>query len=74
MKVQYDNKVDAVYISFGDQQPDGVIEISDGVNLDTTADNKIVGIEILRASTRLNLQTIMSYELDLDNGLNQKTA
>lgn len=37
MKVHYDNEVDAVYIKLGNQRPDGVIEISEGVNLDTTS-------------------------------------
>ena len=36
MKVYYDNKVDALYLKLGDEKPDGVVEISEGVNLDTT--------------------------------------
>jgi len=74
MKVHYDNEVDAIYIKLGNQRPDGVIEISEGVNLDTTAENKIVGIEILHASKKMNINTILSYELELDNTLIQKTA
>jgi uncharacterized protein YuzE len=74
MKVHYDDKVDAVYIKLGSQKPDGVVEISEGVNLDTTAENKIVGIEILSASKRMNIKTILSYELDLDKDLIKKTA
>lgn len=65
MKVHYDGEVDAVYIQLGDQQPDGVVEIAEGVHLDTTPGNEIVGIEILNASKRMNLQTIFSYELDM---------
>jgi len=56
------------------QKPEGVIEISEGVNLDTTADNKIVGIEILDASKKMNIKTILSYELELDNKLIRKSA
>lgn len=75
MKVHYDSEVDAIYIKLGNQRPDGVVEISEGVNLDTTSENKIVGIEILHASKRLNIKTILSYELELDNNkLIQKTA
>lgn len=74
MRVHYDNQADAIYIKLGNQKPDGVVEISDGVNLDTTAENKIVGIEILDASKRLNIKTILSYELKLDEKLTQKTA
>jgi len=69
MKVHYDNEIDAIYIKLGNQRPDGVIEISEGVNLDTTSENKIVGIEILHASKRMNIKTILSYELELDNEL-----
>ncbi len=74
MRVHYDNQADAIYIKLGNQKPDGVVEISDGVNLDTTAENKIVGIEILDASKRLNIKTILSYELALDDKLTRKTA
>ena len=72
MKVYYDNEVDAVYIKLGSKKPDGVVEVSEGVNLDTTSDNKIVGIEILDASKRLDLKTILTYALDLDRELAPK--
>ena len=74
MRVHYDNEVDALYIKLGNQKPDGVIEISEGVNLDTTSENKIVGIEILNASKRINIKTILSYELELDKNMIQKPA
>ncbi len=44
------------------------------VNLDTTSKNRIVGIEILHASKKMSIKTILSYELELDNKLLQKTA
>lgn len=74
MRVHYDNEVDAVYIKLGNQKPDGVIEISEGVNLDTAADDKIIGIEILNASKKMNIKTILSYELELDKKLIRKIA
>jgi len=74
MRVHYDNEVDALYIKLGNQKPAGVIEISEGVNLDTTSENKIVGIEILKASKKMNIKTILSYELELDNKLILKSA
>ena len=72
--MQYDKEVDAIYIKFGNRKPDGVVEISEGVNLDTTSENKIVGIEILNASKRLNIKTILSYELELGHKSIQKSA
>ena len=74
MRVHYDDKVDAIYIKLGNQKPEGVVEISEGVNLDTTSDDKIVGIEILHASKKMNIKTILSYELELDNKLIRKSA
>jgi uncharacterized protein YuzE len=74
MKVHYDAEVDAVYIKLGTQKPDGVVEITEGINLDTTSGNRIVGIEILNASQKMNIKTILSYELEIDKKLIQKTA
>ena len=74
MRVHYDKEVDAIYIKLGNQKPDGVIEISEGVNLDTTSENKIVGIEILDASKKMNIKTILSYELDLGPKMIKKIA
>jgi uncharacterized protein YuzE len=75
MKIQYDEEIDALYLKLGDQNPDGVIEITEGVNIDTTTDGKITGIEILNASNKMNIDTILSYTLELDQGvLRRKTA
>ncbi len=74
MKVHYDREVDALYIKLGNLKPDGVVEIIEGVNLDTTSEKKIVGIEILNASEKINIKTILSYELEFDKKLALKTA
>lgn len=66
MRVYYDNEIDAVYIKLGNQKPDGVIEMSEGINLDTTSQDKIVGIEILDASKKIDIKTILSYKLELN--------
>ena len=63
MKIYYDRKVDALYIKLSNFKPDGVIEIEEGVNLDTTEEGKIVGIEILDASQKMDLKTILNYSL-----------
>ncbi|MCX5637400.1 MAG: DUF2283 domain-containing protein [Planctomycetota bacterium] len=69
MKVYYDDEVDALYLKLGDETPDGVIEISEGVNLDTTSQDKIVSIEILNASKKMDLRTVLSYSLEFDKDL-----
>ncbi|NJO17407.1 MAG: DUF2283 domain-containing protein [Thioploca sp.] len=66
MKIYYDNEVNAVYIKLGDASPEGVTEISAGINLDITTDGKLVGIEILNASLKMDIQTILSYSLELN--------
>ena len=74
MKVFYDDEVDSLYLKLGEETPDGAIEISEGINIDTTADNKIVGIEILNASKKIDLRTILSYSLEFEkNVIPQKT-
>ena len=72
MKLHYDEEIDALYLRFDDQEPDGVIEIAEGVNIDTTEDGKLTGIEILKASTKMNIDTILSYTLELDQGILKK--
>jgi uncharacterized protein YuzE len=72
MNIYYDKEVDALYLKLGDQEPEGVIEIAEGVNIDTTADGKFTGIEILMASQRINIDTILSYTLELDQDILKK--
>lgn len=69
MKVQYDKEVDALYIKLSDEKPDGVIEIGAGVNIDTTLDGRLSGIEILSASKKMDLNTILSYTLEFDKNI-----
>jgi len=66
MKVYYDDDVDCLYLKFGDEIPEGVIEIAEGFNLDTTSENKIVGIEIINASKKIDLKTVLSYSLEFE--------
>ena len=75
MRVHYDDEVDALYLELGDEPPEGVVEITEGVNLDTTSRGRIVGIEILDASKKIDLKTVLSYKLEFDKDLvTPKTA
>ena len=69
MKVHYDEEIDALYLELGHEEPDGVIEISEGVNIDTTSEGKLTGIEILSASKKIDIDTILSYTLELDKNI-----
>jgi uncharacterized protein YuzE len=64
MKIFYDQQVDAAYIRLSNKEPEGVIEISEGVNLDVSEDGKIIGIEILDAARKINIQSLFTYEVD----------
>ena len=66
MNVFYDDEVDALYIRLGEEKPEGVTEMSEGVNVDLTRDGRVIGIEILGASKKIDLQTILVYSLELD--------
>ena len=63
MKVRYDAEHDIAYIRFSQKKPDGAIEIDEGVVLDTTAENEIVGIEIFDAKKRLPLKSLFRLEI-----------
>lgn len=64
MKIYYDEKVDAAYIELSKKKPDGVVEISDYINIDTTKDGEITGIELLDASKKIPIKTLFNYEID----------
>ncbi len=69
MKVYYDKEVDALYLKLSEQKPDGVIEIEEGINIDTTNDGRLTGIEILKVSQKMDINTILSYTLELDQSI-----
>mgnify|MGYP006285315565 CR=1 FL=1 len=64
MKIYYDQAVDAAYLRLSEEVPTGVVEVSEGVNLDLTEDGKIVGIEILNASKNFPLQSLFTCEYE----------
>ena len=63
MKVTYDREVDAIYLSLSHLRPHGVIEVAEGINIDVTEDGKIVGIELLEASQKIQIDTLLTYEI-----------
>ncbi len=64
MKIYYDDQVDAAYLRLSEETPTGVVEVSEGVNLDLTKEGKIVGIEILNASKNFPLQSLFTCEYE----------
>jgi len=66
MKVSYDPDVDAVYLELLKGEPDGVIEVAEGIHIDVTKEGKILGIELLDASRKVSLSSLLTYEIDAD--------
>ena len=64
MKISYDKEVDAVYLKLLDSKPDGVIEVAEGINIDVTGDGKIVGIELLDATKKISIDSLLTYEIE----------
>lgn len=66
MKIYYDKEVDVAYIELSSEKPDGVVESKEGVHLDITADNRIVGIEFLDVSKKISLSSLFEYQIAED--------
>ena len=58
MKVSYYPDTDTLYIDFADRPSVDSDEVSPDVVLDMDADNRIVGIEIERASEKMDLTNL----------------
>ena len=56
MNISYDNTADAMYIKLKDGLFGRNEEVSDGIILDLSKKGELLGIEILNASTHLNLK------------------
>ncbi len=65
MKVSYDKEVDAAYIKLSSKRPHGAIEIDEGVVLHVTKGDKIAGIEILNASSKIPVKNLFDLTVDL---------
>jgi len=63
MKVSYDIEADAVYIEIAEGEADGVIEVKEGVNIDVAKNGNILGIELLDASKKIELNSLLSYQI-----------
>lgn len=64
MIIHYDDDVDALYIQFCEKSPDGAVEVAEGIQMDLTSNNELVGIEVLDASKHIDLKSMLSYTFD----------
>lgn len=69
MQIIYNPKSDILYIRLDEQTQDVINQrVSEDVVLDMGSENRIVGIEIMDASQRLNLKNIFPVEFQVAMG------
>lgn len=63
MVIRYDKELDIVYIRFSEKKIEESNEDKSGIILDYDLDGKIVGIEVLNASTQMIQPNGIVYEV-----------
>ena len=63
MKIKYDKQTDTLYIQLSNNQISESGEDKNGVILDYDNQENIVGIEILNASAKLPIPSVVVYEM-----------
>lgn len=66
MRIEYDPGADAVYIRFSRRRPTGSVEMAPYLLVDTTADEQVVGVEVLAASKHLDLKALLGTSFRVD--------
>ena len=66
MKLFYDDKTDLLYIRLDNRKQKLINKkITDEIVLDLGKDDKVVGIEILDASKRINLESLLPVQYEV---------
>ena len=65
MKMHYDEKVDALYLSLDDSEVVESEEVKPGIVLDFNADNQVVGIEVLDLRKRVFSANLKEVQFDV---------
>lgn len=63
MQITYDTKADALYIKLREGKFGSNKEVAEGIVLDLDADNAVLGIEILEASTKLRKEDLARIDI-----------
>ena len=64
MRIEYDREVDALYILLKDVKPSDSKDIEEGVTVDLDKQGHIVGIEILDASEKLGMESLLNVSIE----------
>lgn len=71
MRITYDTKADALYISLHEGVFHRNREVEQGVVLDLGPNDELLGIEILNAATRLDLSDIAKVSIEMPLNLTE---
>lgn len=63
MKIKYDKETDVVYITFSSLKIAESDQEKPGIILDYSEEGQIVGIEVLNASTKMELENGILYQV-----------
>ncbi|MBM4344229.1 MAG: DUF2283 domain-containing protein [Deltaproteobacteria bacterium] len=66
MRIEYDPNADALYIRLSTREPTGAVEMAPYLHVDTTADEHVVGVEVLAASKHVDLKGLLGREVRVD--------
>ena len=65
MQILYDSKTDLVYLRLDDRKQDVINKrVAEDIVLDLGEDDRIIGIEIMDASKRLNLDRLLPVKYE----------
>jgi uncharacterized protein YuzE len=65
MRVQFDEKADAIYLRLDESQVVESEEVHPDIILDFNENNEVVGIEVLRVKNRIPLNTLKQMQFEV---------
>jgi len=64
MRIEYDKRVDALYVRLQETYVARTVEIEEGLNLDLDENGKLIGLEVLDATERYSLADIFNISTE----------
>jgi uncharacterized protein YuzE len=65
MRVQFDEKADAIYLRLDESQVVESEEVHPGIILDFDKNDEVVGIEVLRVKNRIPMNTLKQMQFEV---------
>ena len=65
MRVQFDEKADAIYLRFDESEVVESEEVHPGIVLDFNKQDEVVGIEVLRVKNRIPLANLKQMQFEV---------